>query len=550
MKNLDKRHYIIVGIWFLGNLLQSVFTGLHSDESYYWMFSENLAWGFFDHPPMVALLIYLGHAILPGEIGVRLIFILLSTATFAIILNELNEKKDLFFVSLFIVSFPLIHTHIAGFMAIPDVPLLFFTTLFIINYRKFLENPDWKISAILAVLLAAMIYSKYHAFLIIGFTVLSNLKLFRSKYFYGIVILTVVFLLPHVFWQINNEFPTFKYHLIERAKPFTFKYIFPYLAAQIAIAGPITGFLVFWKLSRFKPVNQFQKTLLFNILGFYAALFFISFKNRIEAHWTAAIIPMLIIIAYPLIANDPKIKRWFKRIALPVLVLMIIYRVYIAFDVIPNTGHLKITFYNREASAMEIKKLADEKKVGFFNNYAAASNYIFYTGDSIVHLSTPAYRFCQYDLWNDEKYAEGESLFTVQSKSLNPPNQIKTVTGQTKGFVTINRYQSLNGLTIKFNKTTEAENKIDLLFTLTNKSNKPVYTNHISEPAIGIMQDKTELASTRLRLSDQKEVIAIGDSAHISLSLPVDSIQREIPFHVHTRAKENYRGEIISITLQ
>ena len=97
----------------MANLLQSIFTGLHSDESYYWMYSQNLDWGYFDHPPMAALLIYLGHAILPGEIGVRLVMILLSTLTFALILNELNEKKDLFFVSVFMLSFPLIHTHLS-----------------------------------------------------------------------------------------------------------------------------------------------------------------------------------------------------------------------------------------------------------------------------------------------------------------------------------------------------------------------------------------------------------------------------------------------------
>ncbi|MCG6186494.1 ArnT family glycosyltransferase [Maribellus maritimus] len=550
MKNLDKRHYIIVGIWFLGNLLQALFTGLHSDESYYWMYSENLSWGFFDHPPMTALLIYLGHAVLPGEIGVRLIFILISSITFALILNELNEKKDLFFVSLFILSFPLIHTHIAGFMAIPDVPLLFFTTLFIISYRKFLKNPDWKISISLSLILAAMIYSKYHAFLIIGFTVLSNLKLFKNKYFYGIILLTVILLLPHVFWQIHNEFPTFKYHLVERAKPFTFKYILPYLGAQLAIAGPITGILIFWKLFRFKPENQFQKTLLFTILGFYIALFIISFKNRIEAHWIAAIIPMLIILTYPLIAGDLKFKRWFKRIALPVLVVMVLYRIYIALDVIPNTGHLKITFYNREASALEIKKLSEGKKVGFFNNYAAASNYIFYTGDSAVHLSTPTYRFCQFDLWDEEKYAEGEPLFTVQSKNLNPPNQLKTATGQTKGFLTIEKYQSLNGLTIKLEKTAETENKIEFFFLLNNNSGKTIYTQHVSNPVLAIMQNKTELTAVPLTASG-KEMIVNNNSALISLSLSKKEIfQRNEPIIVYTRSKENYRGEIISLTLR
>ena len=89
MKNLHKQYYYILAAWFIINLLQSIFTGLHSDESYYWMYSENLAWGYFDHPPMAALLIHIGHLLLPGEIGVRLLLILMSTATLALIFSEI-----------------------------------------------------------------------------------------------------------------------------------------------------------------------------------------------------------------------------------------------------------------------------------------------------------------------------------------------------------------------------------------------------------------------------------------------------------------------------
>src|SRR5690606_25672339 len=103
MNNLTRKHYYLIGAWFVINLLQSIFTGLHSDESYYWMYSENLDWGFFDHPPMAALFIHLGHLLLPGELGVRLFIILLSTATFALILNELNEQEDLLFLGVFVL---------------------------------------------------------------------------------------------------------------------------------------------------------------------------------------------------------------------------------------------------------------------------------------------------------------------------------------------------------------------------------------------------------------------------------------------------------------
>ena len=128
--NLEKKHWYLLAGWLLINILQSAFTNMHADESYYWMYSKHLDWGFFDHPPMAAFLIFLGDSIMHNELGVRLFIILLSTVTMAMVMNELNEKKDLFFLSLFMLSFPLVHTHIGGFLALPDTPLVFFTLLF------------------------------------------------------------------------------------------------------------------------------------------------------------------------------------------------------------------------------------------------------------------------------------------------------------------------------------------------------------------------------------------------------------------------------------
>ena len=547
MKNLNKTHYLIIGIWFLANLLQSVFTNLHFDESYYWMYSQNLSWGYFDHPPMVAFFIFMGSSILPGEIGVRLFFIIISTITFALILNELNEKSDLRFVALFMLSFPLIHTHIAGFMALPDIPLLFFTTLFILAYKKFLENPNWKISIIIAILLAAMIYSKYHAFLIIGLTVLSNLNLLKSKYFYGIMLLTAVLLVPHVLWQIYNEFPTFKYHLVERSKPLQLKYVFSYIGGQLAIVGPITGFFVLWKFMKFKITSQYQRTLVFNIAGFYIVLFFLSFKNRVEAHWVSATIPMLMMLTYPAILNDARIKLWFKRIAFPVIVMMFLFRIYTALDVIPNIGSLKISFYNREAAALEVKEKAQGMKVGFFNNYAAISNYIFYTGDSAVHLSSPTYRFCQYDLWNDEKYADGEALFIVSPRNDNSKNQIKTVTGQLRVFEKIENYQSLTGINIEINKVETSANSIKFTFNLVNNKDIPFFVNHISEPAIAFIQEKREITSIPISEVTDVQQILPRENITIQVSVEKNIFLENHPMNICTRAKENYRGDVISL---
>ena len=60
-------------------LVAAAFTPITFDEAYYWMWSKHLAGGYYDHPPMVAVVIRLGTLIAGDtEFGVRLVSILLA----------------------------------------------------------------------------------------------------------------------------------------------------------------------------------------------------------------------------------------------------------------------------------------------------------------------------------------------------------------------------------------------------------------------------------------------------------------------------------------
>src|ERR1700753_325203 len=60
-------------------LAAAAWTPLTFDEAYYWMWSQHLAGGYYDHPPMVAVVIRLGTMIAGDtEFGVRLVSILLA----------------------------------------------------------------------------------------------------------------------------------------------------------------------------------------------------------------------------------------------------------------------------------------------------------------------------------------------------------------------------------------------------------------------------------------------------------------------------------------
>src|SRR4030095_4111261 len=79
----EARVALNTGLAILGlvalRLIAAAFTPITFDEAYYWMWSKHLAGGYYDHPPMVAVVIRLGTLIAGDtELGVRLVSILLG----------------------------------------------------------------------------------------------------------------------------------------------------------------------------------------------------------------------------------------------------------------------------------------------------------------------------------------------------------------------------------------------------------------------------------------------------------------------------------------
>src|SRR3954469_17846557 len=70
---------LTVAALVLLRLVAAAYTPLTFDEAYYWTWSKHLAGGYYDPPPMVAVVIRLGTLIAGDtELGVRLVSILLA----------------------------------------------------------------------------------------------------------------------------------------------------------------------------------------------------------------------------------------------------------------------------------------------------------------------------------------------------------------------------------------------------------------------------------------------------------------------------------------
>ena len=96
MPKLPKLFIYLLGLVFIINLLQSYFTDLIFDEAYYWHYAQNMAWGYFDHPPMVALLVKISSLFFTGELGVRFMSCVLSVGTLYFLWLLIDSPKGKF----------------------------------------------------------------------------------------------------------------------------------------------------------------------------------------------------------------------------------------------------------------------------------------------------------------------------------------------------------------------------------------------------------------------------------------------------------------------
>lgn len=209
----QKNHrYIFYGLLLLLGILQAASTELQDDEAYYWVYSHYPAWGYFDHPPLIAILIKAGYAIFPNGLGVRLFPLLLNIATIFVIEKLLVRKNPFLFYAI-VLSIAVIQ--IVGFLAIPDIPLLFFTALFFLWYRRFLNQPTFVNTFLLGLVMALLMYSKYHGVLIILFTLLSNFSLLKKRQAWMAAGIAILLFLPHLWWQYQHNWISIRYHLFE-----------------------------------------------------------------------------------------------------------------------------------------------------------------------------------------------------------------------------------------------------------------------------------------------------------------------------------------------
>ena len=427
-------------IWFVVNLLQGIFTEIQEDEAYYALYGEHLSWGYFDHPPMVGLMTFLSSIFFSGSLGVRFFTIIascLSLLVMWLIANgtafrqaqrpasaEVPEpvegptiKKVLLF---FIIACSIVMFNIYGFVTTPDASLILFSALFLLVYQRYLEEKTWPKALLIGVTMALMVYSKYHAFLLLGLIVLSNLKLLKDGKFWVACLLALALLTPHILWQVNADFPSFRYHLSGRSEPFRWSYFLEYLPNQLLIFNPFTFGAVVYVLIRYKtcvrippaplkrgiPAGVFERGLRFILIGFFFFFWLMAFRGHVEPHWTiVCVIPVVVLVYRKALINE-KLRRYTKFFILPSLLLVLAFRVLLLTPLADRYG-----YHGKEQYYKAIEQVAGDRPVVFRGSFQQPALYHYFTGKESSTLQSYFDRMTQYDLWQFDKTWIGKPVF-------------------------------------------------------------------------------------------------------------------------------------------
>ena len=413
MKRFFNFRNILIG-FFLLNLLQAFFTPIAKDEAYYWMFSQNIDWGYFDHPPMVALLIKLGYSLFQNELGVRLMTTILSILTCIILwqlveIEDREKKNSKIIFLLFIIALPLFNVY--GFITTPDAPLLFFSTLYLLVFNRFTVKKSWINTLLVGSTAALLMYSKYHGALVILFALASNISVLRTLHFYLAGIIGLLLFSPHLYWQYTNDFVTFNYHLIHRASgPFKSEYFFNYLLNIFIVLNPVLFVVVViqWiKKNKYAQIPHQLKWLFWGFIGFFA---FNSFRDHVEPHWLAVCSIPMVLSLHKLYLNTKPLQKQLKTLIFISLSLILVLRVFL---ILPITIIKSEFHYDKKDYYSAIQEIANGEKVAFVNSYQNAAKYTFYTSDSAFSYNCVSSRKNQYDLWDYENNYHNENVYIV-----------------------------------------------------------------------------------------------------------------------------------------
>ena len=403
----DRLVLLWLGVWWIANLVQAGFTELANDEAYYHMFAERLAWGYFDHPPVTALLVWAGERLFGGELGVRFFFTVLQPLYLWILWRLIRPadagRRD---AALFVVvSAATLMLQLYGFLAVPDGPLMFTTALFLLTFKWFSENRRrawlW-----MGIAMALMAYSKYHGALVVLFALAANPRQLLRPALYSSGAVALLLLVPHLVWQYEHDWASFAYHLSGRNSVFRPGYVVEFLANVLVVFNPFFVPLYVQAWRKVKPQTPVGRALKLLPVAFIVFFMLSSLRGYVQPQWVIVSCFGLVCVLFAYARRHPRTRRYVMRAGGVTVGLIVLVRLVMIF----NPLGIRFEVFNNPESYAAIAAEADGRPVVFRYGYAVAAKYAFYTGGEAYCQPNIRYRTHQWQFRDDDSQFIGREV--------------------------------------------------------------------------------------------------------------------------------------------
>ena len=403
----DRLVLLWLGVWWIANLVQAGFTELANDEAYYHMFAERLAWGYFDHPPVTALLVWAGERLFGGELGVRFFFTVLQPLYLWILWRLIRPadagRRD---AALFVVvSAATLMLQLYGFIAVPDGPLMFITALFLLTFKWFSENRRrawlW-----MGIAMALMAYSKYHGALVVLFALAANPRQLLRPALYSSGAVALLLLVPHLVWQYEHDWASFAYHLSGRNSVFRPGYVVEFLANMLVVFNPFFVPLYVQAWRKVKPQTPVGRALKLLPVAFIVFFMLSSLRGYVQPQWVIVSCFGLVCVLFAYARRHPRTRRYVMRAGGVTVGLIVLVRLVMIF----NPLGIRFEVFNNPESYAAIAAEADGRPVVFRYGYAVAAKYAFYTGGEAYCQPNIRYRTHQWQFRDDDSQFIGREV--------------------------------------------------------------------------------------------------------------------------------------------
>ncbi len=286
---------------------------LYPDEAQYWLWSRDLAFGYYSKPPMLAWLIALTTGIGgSAEPWVRLSSPLLHAATGLILFRvgrRLYDDRTAFWGGILYLLMP--GVQLSAGIASTDAPLLFFASLALWAYVAFQDRPSARTALLAGLALGGAFLSKYASLYLligVGLHLLSTPEARRGwsplRIASALIGLAVV-AAPNLVWNALNDFSTVA-HTAANADWNLSNLFHPlealeFLVSQTMVLGPVPLAVILIGATRFLMgrlvLPGSDRLLLAFVLPPLILVFIQALLSRANANWAAVAYAPAVVLA-------------------------------------------------------------------------------------------------------------------------------------------------------------------------------------------------------------------------------------------------------------